>query len=584
MRSSKNHAAARFVPAVLLISTILLLSLILASLGRQALEREKNLLFQLKERQALTMVRSIASASRISAMEGDVGRQLNRFVTDTAQSDDVIFIAVYDEQGQLLAASPGFDMKEQGMPVHEMKQRLATLDYSSTVEHFHGLGSVFIHVERYRPADSPWVHLRGLDMPSVPGVDDEPDDMPEGEALNYVLIAMETGDLDDAVAKGMRQALLNGFLILLLGTIGFYFLILVQGYYSTRKALADFRQYTLDVIEGMAEGFIHVGPDGILRTINPEAESILSVNAREYLGKHWKELFIQDEWVQIAQLLGEKTSFYDMEVPPGGSGRAHLRASMIPVRIHEDADGMVLFLRDMGEVKGLQAEVRRSERLAALGRLVAGMAHEIRNPLNSISGYSQHLRSKFISDTPEGKALDVIVKEVDRLNRVITELLDFSRPREPELELLDLNSVVRQTLSLVERETASQGVAVVEELQNDVTMIMGHADSLKQLLLNLMLNALQAMPDGGVLTVQTGALADRAFLRISDTGQGIPEDTLETIFEPFYTTRESGTGLGLAIVYRIVLDHRAEIRVESSPGAGTAFIVRFPGGVKSADS
>jgi two-component system sensor histidine kinase HydH len=578
MRSSKNHAAARFVPAVLLISTILLLSLILASLGRQALEREKNLLFQLKERQALTMVRSIASASRISAMEGNVGRQLNRFITDTAQSDDVIFIAVYDEQGHLLAASPGFDTKEHGMSISEMRQRLAIHNYSSTIEYLKDLGSVFLHVETYRPADSPWVHLRELDIPSVPGVVEEPEDSSGGEAQNYVLIAMDTGDIDDAAAKGMHQALLNGFLILLLGTIGFYFLILVQGYYSTRNALADFRQYTLDVIDGMAEGFIHIGPDGILRSINPEAESILSINAREYLGKHWRDLFIQDEWAQIIQLLDKRTPFYDMEVPPGSSGRAYLEASMIPVRIHEDADGMVLFLRDMGEVKGLQAEVRRSERLAALGRLVAGLAHEIRNPLNSISGYSQHLRSKFRSDTPEGKALDVIVKEVDRLNRVITELLDFSRPREPELKQLDLNSIVTQTISLIERETASQGVAVVEDLPDVEVMVMGHADSLKQLLLNLFLNGLQAMPDGGVLTVQTGTLAGRVFLRISDTGQGIPEDALETIFEPFYTTRESGTGLGLAIVHRIVLDHRAEIRVESSSGGGTAFVIRFPGG------
>jgi two-component system sensor histidine kinase HydH len=254
---------------------------------------------------------------------------------------------------------------------------------------------------------------------------------------------------------------------------------------------------------------------------------------------------------------------------------------MIPVRIHEDAKGMVLFMRDLGEVKGLQAEVRRSERLAALGRLVAGMAHEIRNPLNSISGYSQHLKGKFRSDTSEGRALDVIVREVDRLNRVITELLDFSRPREPELSPLDLNLIVSQTLSLMERETSSQGVAVVEELSVGKALIMGHADSLKQLLLNLLLNALQAMPDGGVLTVQTENSAGRVILKIADTGPGIPEGDQETVFEPFFTTRENGTGLGLAIVHRIILDHGAEIRVESSPGDGTMFVIRFPG-VKSA--
>ena len=577
MRPRENLTAARFIPAVLLLSTILLLTVILASLGRQTLEREKQLLLDLKVGQARTMLRSIASASRISAMMGERGQQLNRFISDTAQTEEVIFIAVYGSRGNLLAASPGFESEEPRLSVQEMRQRLGDLDHISSVEHFGDLGSVFLFVGKYHSMDSAWVHLRMLEIPSIPGVNEE-SETPAEDASNFVLIAMGTGDLDDAVAEGIRQALLNGFLILLLGTIGFYFLILVQGYYSTRSALADFRQYTLDVIEGMAEGFINVDPAGILRSINPEAESILGVRARDYLGKHWRELFSKEEWDQITELLENNTSFYDIEVPPGSSDRNHLRASMIPVRVQEGANGMVLFLRDMGEVKGLQAEVRRSERLAALGRLVAGMAHEIRNPLNSISGYSQHLKGKFDSDTSEGKALDVIVKEVDRLNRVITELLDFSRPREPELKPLDLCEIVRSTHALVARETSSQGVTVVEELPKTQVVVMGHADTLKQLLLNLMLNALQAMPEGGVLNIQTGVYGTRPYLRVSDTGPGIPEEKQESIFEPFYTTRESGTGLGLAIVHRIVLDHGAEIRVESSPGAGAAFVVRFPAG------
>jgi two-component system sensor histidine kinase HydH len=574
------YTLARFMPAFLLLATILLLSLILASLSRQALEREKNLLIQLKERQALTMVRSIASASRISAMMEDTGRQLSRFVADNTQSGDVIFIAVYGSRGQLLASSPSYRPRDYGMSISEIKRRLGGRDYISSVEQYMNLGTVFLHVGKYRLSDSPWIHLKLLEFPPIPGVVDEAEGTEE-ESANYVVIGMGTADLEDAVNKGMRQALLNGFLILLLGTIGFYFLILVQGYYSTRRALADFRQYTLDVIEGMAEGFISVDPEGILRTINPEAESMLGIKAREFIGKHWQTLFNQDEWGRVTRLLEKRTSFYDIEVQPGTSGRAPLKASMIPVRIHEDAKGMVLFMRDLGEVKGLQAEVRRSERLAALGRLVAGMAHEIRNPLNSISGYSQHLKGKFRSDTSEGRALDVIVREVDRLNRVITELLDFSRPREPELSPLDLNLIVSQTLSLMERETSSQGVAVVEELSVGKALIMGHADSLKQLLLNLLLNALQAMPDGGVLTVQTENSAGRVILKIADTGPGIPEGDQETVFEPFFTTRENGTGLGLAIVHRIILDHGAEIRVESSPGDGTMFVIRFPG-VKSA--
>jgi PAS domain S-box-containing protein len=342
--------------------------------------------------------------------------------------------------------------------------------------------------------------------------------------------------------------------------------------------LADFRQYTLDVIQGMAQGFINVDHQGTLRTINPEAEAILGVRAKDYLGKNWSELFHREGWDEMAHLVENRTPFYDIEVPPSEIGKAHLKVTMIPVRGHEGTQGMVLFLRDMGEVKGLQAEVQRSERLAALGRLVAGMAHEIRNPLNSIRGFSQYLKKRYTRDTSEGKAVDVIVREVDRLNRVITELLDFSRPHEPKMEKLDLNDVVKSTIVLVEREAAGQGITLVMEISKNSVPVVGDSDTLKQLLLNLILNGFQAMPDGGILTIRTGISGGRSFLSVIDTGQGIEEQDHQKIFEPFFTTRETGTGLGLAIVHRIMQDHGGDIRLESTSGKGTVFTVRFPEG------
>ena len=541
------------------------------------MERERSLLLELKERQARTMVRAIASASRISAMMGQRGQQLDRFVVDSAQSEDVLFILVYDNWGHLIAASPGFSAEGHGLDYQEMRRRLDNVDHISNVELLEGVGRAFFHLGKFSPMDSSWIHLRLMESPSIPGLMDGLEEAPE-DSVNLVVIAMDVGDLDSAVTKGMKQALLNGFLLLLLGTIGFYFLIVVQGYYSARRALSDFRQYTLDVIDGMAEGFVNIDQNGLLRTVNAEAERVLAIAGKEYLGKPWQRLFEGEEWEPVLERLGKQAPFYDLEISLEGAGKTHLRASMTLVRRHEGVHGMVVFLRDMGEVKVLQAEVRRSERLAALGRLVAGMAHEIRNPLNSIRGYSQHLQGRFEPETSEGRALDVIVKEVDRLNRVITDLLDFSRPREPVLEATDLNEVAQSVLELVGREAANQGVKVVRELSNNGAGVQGDFDGLKQMLLNLVLNALQAMPDGGVLTMRTTRVGHRTVLSLSDTGPGIPVEDQDSIFEPFFTTRSTGTGLGLAIVHRIVLDHGAEIRVESKPGSGTRFELRFPEG------
>jgi two-component system sensor histidine kinase HydH len=563
-----------YITLFILLLAILLLAIILASLGQRSLKREKSLLLDLKRRQATLMVRSISSAARISTMMLESGdRHLIRFVNDAAESEEVVFVALYDNSGRFLTGSHRFIPDVHGLSLREFNNRLAGVDESYALEELPELGRMFLFVSRFNPLDSSWIHLRMLEIPSIPGVTEESEETEHGY---YVLIGMDTTDLDEAVEESTKQLLLNGFMLLLLGTIGFYFLIVLQGYFTARKALADVQQYTVDVIDGMAEGLVSIDNEGIIRTVNPEAERMLDVKLKEIAGKHWSDFFSEDRWENMSVLLARGTPFYDQEMLAPDKDGSHLAATMIPVRSQVGGGGSVLFLRDTGEVKLLEAEVRRSERLAALGRLVAGMAHEIRNPLNSIRGFSQHLSQRFEEDSQEGRSISIIMKEVDRLNRVITELLDFSRPREPVLEELDLNEVVRSAASLVERESISQGVKVVEELRPEGLFINGDEDSLKQLLINLFLNAFQALAEGGVLTITTSLGKDHAELEVSDTGTGIADEDLDSIFEPFFTRKAEGTGLGLAIVHRIVQDHGGEIRVSSTPGRGTTVVVKFP--------
>lgn len=576
MNFRRFSGSLNFIPVVLLLSTILLLTLILAFIGQRNLTREKNLLLDLKGRQAEFIVKSLASASRISVLMLDpTSRHLGRFVNDTAQAEDVAFIAVYGGDGRLIASNHGFKAQIHGMTLEELDRTLGEEDRAFFIDDYPEYGKLYVLASRFHPFSSSWMHLRMLEIPEIPGVTG--DEEGTGNIPGYyALIGMGTEDLEKAARNGMRQALLNGFLLLLLGTIGFYFLILVQGYYSARRALSDVRQYTIDVIDGMAEGLVNIDAEGILRTVNPEAEEMLGVAAREAIGKSWREVLSGEEWLGAYRYLAGGLPFYDMEIHPEGSDRPYLSATMIPVRGQGGSGGMVLFLRNMDEVKSLRTEVRRAERLAALGRLVAGMAHEIRNPLNAIRGFSQHLQGRLGQGTPERKSADTIVREVDRLNRVITELLDFSRPREPVMDRLDLNRVIRSITELVEREASSLGIKSVDELDPDPVYINGDEDSIKQLLLNLLLNSIQAMSDGGVLTMGTRIEGPWAVLTVADTGPGISEEEHETIFEPFYTTKDEGTGLGLSIVHRIVQDHRGEIRVHSSEAKGTEFIIRFP--------
>ena len=240
--------------------------------------------------------------------------------------------------------------------------------------------------------------------------------------------------------------------------------------------------------------------------------------------------------------------------------------------------------------------MKERDRLAALGEMAAGLAHEIRNPLGAIKGAAQYLNpAMFPGD--DGDLLQIIIEEVNRLNGVVTEFLDYSRPVKSQLAPVDLDDLLQRTVRLLHSQGLPAGITIDLRLSPGVPKAQGDAEQLKQVFINLALNAVQAMPHGGTLTIRTAELTSsfatwrfaevgptRARtrtpevmeIRFRDTGEGIPPEARERIFIPFYTTKAKGTGLGLAICQRIVKAHNGSIAVESQPGLGTEFVVRIP--------
>ena len=222
----------------------------------------------------------------------------------------------------------------------------------------------------------------------------------------------------------------------------------------------------------------------------------------------------------------------------------------------------------------LQQQLRRSERLSALGNLAAGIAHEIRNPLSSIKGFATFLLGK-VEKEQDAHAAHMLIREVDRLNRVVSGLLEFARPDAVRLAPTELAPVVRHALKLCASDAASKNIDVRFTPPQALLLVAADADKLAQALLNLFLNAIQAMDTGGALEISSchEPNTGNVLLRIADTGTGIAPEALTAIFDPYVTGRASGTGLGLAIVHRIVEQHGGEIRVESELGKGSAFFV-----------
>jgi two-component system sensor histidine kinase HydH len=239
----------------------------------------------------------------------------------------------------------------------------------------------------------------------------------------------------------------------------------------------------------------------------------------------------------------------------------------------------IILERRQEEQRSLEAQLHQSERLAALGEMTAGVAHEVRNPLGIISSTAELLRERLARYEPSNRLAQIIVDESNRLNEKVTEFLDFARPRTPNLRPCDLEAVLNRNLELLQPEIDRLGIIVTRDFQLDSQPLVVDQDLLHQAFLNILLNAIQAMPLGGHLTVSTlpgPQPGQGGEIRIQDDGEGIDPDTLKKILNPFFTTKEKGSGLGLPIVKSIIEAHQGNLTISSTPGAGTTVTIAIP--------
>lgn len=242
-----------------------------------------------------------------------------------------------------------------------------------------------------------------------------------------------------------------------------------------------------------------------------------------------------------------------------------------------DGVGVEVLVRDITEKKLLQDQLKKAERLAELGTIASGMAHEIGTPMNVILGRAEYLMDR-VRDEPVRKGLQTIVAQVERITRVMNQLLAFARRKPPERVPLALKDVIENSLEMFHERLAKSRIEVVSDVSESCPMIQADNDQMSQVLINLIMNAVHAMPEGGTLRISLGVDAGMVKLTVSDSGHGIPSDLLQNIFEPFFTTKEfgKGTGLGLTVVKGIVEEHQGSIGVESAEGKGTTFTILLP--------
>jgi two-component system sensor histidine kinase HydH len=240
--------------------------------------------------------------------------------------------------------------------------------------------------------------------------------------------------------------------------------------------------------------------------------------------------------------------------------------------------GYILLFKDQTEVRSLRREVARNQRLASLGRLAAGVAHEIRNPLSSIKGFATYFKERYPDAPQDQKTANIMIAEVDRLNRVVGQLLEFARPVPLSPKLTSLKDLVDDSVRLIEQKAKEKHITVKTLNSVKVDKAAIDPDRINQVLLNLYLNAIESMGPGGELGVELSAGEEdqRIEIRVSDTGCGIPGEHFSRIFDPYFTTKSTGTGLGLAIAHNIMEAMGGKINISSRPGTGTTFCIIIP--------
>jgi two-component system sensor histidine kinase HydH len=365
----------------------------------------------------------------------------------------------------------------------------------------------------------------------------------------------------------------------ILGLAGFISMFWMQSFRSAKKSLQDTSAIADEVVTSLPVGLIATDKDGKIAFYNSAAERITGLNLSEARGKY-SENILPSHFCGLKESLnrGESISEKELECEFAENKIVPVSVSASNI-INEEGQfvGQVLIIRDLGEVRRLQDEIRRKEKLAAIGGLAAGVAHEIRNPLSSIKGIASYFKDKFDEDSGEKEMAYVMIEEVDRLNRVISELLEFARPTDLKLKTTDLKSLIEHSVRLIEQEASSKNIEIKLDLSLEALSAEIDSDRFSQCLLNLYLNSLQAMGKDGQLSIKGSLTEDNLIkIEIKDTGAGIKAENLNKIFDPYYTTKTKGTGLGLAIVYKIVEAHNGNIRVRSILEQGTTFIISIP--------
>jgi len=583
----------------ILAAAFALLAFIIGAFALNNYTREKALMTEVLLQKGLAVIRFLDTGVRVSMRAGWQGRgiggsgwtaHVQSVIDQLRDQPDIHFVELLDGSGTVLAGN--VDERIGIGKDAETLQFIRGSQGEAPVFRFHrneeGAPLGFQVSQSFRPRmRGPMLSngqhgrrmLEGMRrmMPEMEQMQQELEKL-QGREFT-ILVELDVTQFSSAVRRQLLQIVILSVVLLLVGAGGWLSLLTLQVFKGTQSRLQRIRAFNDMLVEALPLGLIANDSGGAIRVVNQAAADMVGNEPARLIGRNPAEVLpelLAGQFALPGQGQGKPQIVEGTIESPDGTNRTLYLTAMSVIDEQGASTGEVLLLQDVTHLRQLETELRRNERLAALGRVAAGVAHELRNPLSSIKGLAVLLKGRIGAD-PEGRqTADVLVQEVERLNRSISELLDYARPEKLQLTTVSIRALLEKAITLVSVDAAELGVRIIPVFSAGNDLVSADEDRMNQVFLNLLLNAIQAMPEGGELRIVTEREGSRLICLIEDDGEGIAEENIARVFDPYFTTKSTGTGLGLALSAKIVEEHGGSVAISSRQGEGTRVSVQLP--------
>jgi two-component system sensor histidine kinase HydH len=554
MKKEKKKKIRFDISAWVLLSAVGVVIAMLTMMIFMQYQQRRNQAVTLFVEKGTTLIQSFEAGLRCRGDMDDMFH-IQKLLMETADQPDIDYMIVTDGDGNIVADS------EPVMVGTSYGLDLAIKEKGKSSVHWR---------QSANPEGADTFEVYRLISPTrAPGVKDEPP--------LRVFIGFNMDKIDKASREDALRTLLFAVILIIIGSFAIVSLFLVQAYRHTRVSLSRVTLFSEALVKNLPIALLAVDKAGKITACNEQAGVLLACDTHEATGQDAAGV-LPAAFSELLEKIDRQEEPVEADIAVPSETNEPRTWEVVGAAFADDeaSEGKILLARNVTALRRMEREIVRSRHLNAIASLAAGVAHEIRNPLSSIKGFAVYFKQRLAGNKEDEETADVMIAETERLNRVISQLIEFARPMTLNKELAHLADLIFQTLRLTQEDAKKNEIEVNVQEQGHLPPVMIDPDKIKQVLLNIVLNAFSAMPAGGRLTVALTRKNDILELTVSDTGGGISDHDMPRIYDPYFTSKPAGTGLGLAIAQKIMDAHGGTIKIESRAGEGTKVLLGFP--------